>query len=261
MMNPKLFDIHSHLNFHQFNKDRDEMIGVMRKNGIWTICVGVDEKTSRECLELAESSGVDGGIFAAVGKHPTESGEDFNAGYFSALAAHPEVVAIGECGLDMFRQEKKDLERQKRIFEKQIDLALELDKPLIVHCRDSHQETIKILSARAGQGLKGDIHFFSGNWKEAQKYLDLGFSISFAGPITFTNEYDEVIKKTPLERIMAETDSPFAPPVPHRGKRNEPLFVEEIVKKIAFVRGISFTEAAEATSANALKLFFKNAIN
>ncbi len=260
-MKPELFDIHSHLNFPQFNEDRDEIIRKMREKGIWTICVGVDEETSRECLSLAESAGADGGIFAAVGKHPTERGEDFNVDYFRALAERPKAVAIGECGLDMFRREKSDLKRQKQIFKKQIELALELDKPLIIHCRDAHEETADILSAYAGRGLKGNIHFFSGGWKDARKYLGMGFSISFAGPITFTNEYDEVIKKAPMEKIMAETDSPFAAPVPHRGKRSEPLFVGEIVKKIASVRKISYNEASRALSENALKLFLENGIN
>ncbi len=259
MMKPKLFDIHSHLNFPQFKDDREEIIKKMREEGIWTICVGVDEKTSLECVTLADSGGE--GFFASVGMHPTENGNEFNMEYYRKLARNQKVVAIGECGLDMFRQKKDDLERQKKLFKKQIELALEIDKPLIIHCRESHKETISILSEYAGKGLMGDIHFFSGNWEEARKYLDLGFSISFAGPITFTKEYDEVIKRAPLERIMAETDSPFATPVPRRGKRNEPLFVGEIVKKIAFVRGISFEETVKATSANALKLFLKNVIN
>ncbi|NOY35642.1 MAG: TatD family hydrolase [bacterium] len=250
-MPPKLFDIHSHLNFPQFDGDRDEIIKKMRENGIWTICVGADKKTSLESVALAEKYE---DVYAAVGLHPTDDEGEFDTEYYRELASHPKAVAMGECGLDMFRREKGDMERQKNVFEKQIELAAELNKPLIIHCRQAHKEALKMLSAKAGK-LKGDIHFFSGNWEEARQYLDLGFSISFAGPITFTSEYDEVIKKTPLDRIMAETDSPFAAPAPHRGRRNEPLFVGEVVKKIAQVREISFEAVAEATVQNAMKMF------
>jgi len=257
-MLPKLFDIHSHLNFPQFDGDRDEIIKKMRKNGIWTICIGTDKKTSLESVELAKKHE---DVYAAVGLHPTDDEGGFDTEYYRQLASRSKVVAIGECGLDMFRREKGDIKRQKDVFEKQIELAAELNKPLIIHCRDAcpsdrqaHKEVLAMLSAKAGK-LKGDIHFFSGNWEEARKYLDLGFSVSFAGPITFTGEYDEVIKKTPLDRIMAETDSPFAAPSPHRRRRNEPLFVGEVVKKIAQVKGISFEAAAEATARNAIKMF------
>jgi len=253
-MFPEFFDIHSHLNFPQFDEDRDKITEKMAKDGVWTICVGADKKTSRESVELAESA-EDNGIFAAVGLHPTEEGEDFDAEYYRGLARRPKTVAIGECGLDMFRRGESDLERQKSVFEKQIELAIETGKPLMVHCRAAHREALNILSSYAGRGLAGDIHFFSGGWEEARAYLDLGFSISFAGPITFTSEYDEVIKKAPMDRIMADTDSPFAAPAPFRGRRNEPLFVKEIVKKIALVKGVSPKDAAEATTRNALKMF------
>ncbi len=257
---PRIFDIHSHLNFPQFDGDREGVIKRMREEDVWTVCVGTDEKTSRECVELADSAG--DGFFASVGIHPTENLENQSAAddWISGLrqlADNPKVVAIGECGLDMFRRGESDTERQEKIFEKQLELALELDKPVIVHCRDGREKALKILSPFAARGLSGDIHFFSGDWEEARKYLDMGFSISFAGPITFTDEYDEVIKKVPLNKIMAETDSPFAAPAPHRGKRNEPLFVEEVIKKIAQVRGISFEDAAEATAQNAIKMFLK----
>ena len=258
MNKPKLFDIHSHLNFPRFDGDREEVIKRMRDNGVWTVCVGVDKKTSREAIKLAESAAADGGIFAAVGLHPTENPpEGFPSGEFEKLARHPKVVAIGECGLDYFRiknqSASEEQTRQKEDFIRQIELAIKINKPLMIHCRDAHEELMGILSSY--KKAKGNIHFFSGGWGEAQKYFDLGFSISFAGPITFADEYDEVIKKAPLGKIMAETDSPFAAPSPHRGKRNEPLFVKEVVKKIAQVRGISYEEAAEAATRNALNFF------
>ncbi|HDO23597.1 MAG TPA: TatD family deoxyribonuclease, partial [bacterium] len=255
MDSPKLFDIHSHLNFSRFDEDREEVIKRMRDNGIWTVCVGVDKKTSREAIKLAEKYDE---IFAAVGLHPTEDlTTGFSSDEFEKLARHPKVVAIGECGLDYYRIENQPAEaeqiRQKEVFARQIELAIKINKPLMVHCRSAHGETLEILSSY--EGARGDIHFFSGAWEQARKYFDLGFSISFAGPITFADEYDEVIKKSPLDKIMAETDSPFASPAPHRGKRGEPLFVKEVVKKIAQVRGISYEEAAEAATRNALNFF------
>lgn len=262
MNEPKLFDIHSHLNFPRFDKDREEVIERMRENGIRTVCVGVDEKTSRECVDLAESAEADGEVFAAVGLHPTEDlTTGFSSDGFEKLARHPKVVAIGECGLDYFRIKNRSAAaeqiKQKDIFEKQIELAMEINKPLMIHCRDAHKDVIGIISnfKRLNPKLRGNIHFFSGDWEQARIYFDLGFSISFAGPITFADEYDEVIKKSPLDKIMAETDSPFAAPASRRRKRGEPLFVKEVVKKIAQVRGISYREVAEATTQNALEFF------
>lgn len=264
---PELFDIHSHLNLPDFNKDREEVISRFLDAKIWTIIVGNDAKTSEMAVEIA---GKYDGIFSSVGLHPTEKPLGNWISKLRELAKHPKVVAIGECGLDMFRQKKEDLERQREIFIKQIELAIELNKPLMIHVRDAlpltpersdggraHKETLEILDFYKNKnfGLKGNIHFFSGNWEQAKKYFDLEFTISFAGLITFVDNYNEVIKKAPLNKIMIETDAPFVAPVPHRGKRNEPLYVCEIAKKIAEIRGISYEEAAIATTNNALNFF------
>lgn len=181
--------------------------------------------------------------------------------YLSLAQSSKKVVAIGECGLDYYKSAKNDKKSQnlqKQTFEKQIELALKLNKPLIVHCREAYNEVFEILKkfkSRAGNKLRGDIHCFLGNWNEAKKYFDLGFSVSFTGIITFTNAHNEVIKKSPLERIMIETDSPYLAPVPYRGKRNEPIFVKEICRRIAEIKNLDFEKVAEITAENGLKMF------
>ena len=263
MHKPRFFDIHSHLNFPQFDKDREEVIRRMEEEGVWTICVGTDKKTSQECVELAERHK---NIYASVGLHPSDIQEGFDMDYYRRLASSAKVVAIGECGLDM-KYKKLNIpprrpaavgragKNQIEVFEKQIKLAIEMGKPLMVHCRDAHSDAIEILSEFKAENpkLRANIHFFSGTWEDAEKYLDMGFTISFAGPITFSNQYDEIIRRVPLERIMAETDSPFAAPAPLRGRRNEPLYVQEIVRKLALVKGIDFERAREALVQNALQ--------
>jgi len=249
-MNPNLVDIHCHLDFKDFNDDRDEVIKRALRENIWMINIGIDAKTSQKAIEIAEKYE---GVFASVGLHPDEK-ENFDMDYYRQLDKHPKVVAIGECGLDL-KSQKSNLKSQINIFEKQIELALELDKPLMIHCRDAHEEILDILNSYRDSKLRGNIHFFSGNWEQAQKYFDLGFTISFTGVITFARDYDEVIKKSPLDKIMIETDAPFVAPVLFRGKRNEPLYVREVAKKIAEIRNEPYEKIAEATTQNALRLF------
>jgi len=263
-MKPKLFDIHSHLNFPDFDDDRENIIKKMRDEGIFTITVGVNKETSKSAKEIAD---INENIFASVGLHPTDKStqggleSDWDYEYYKGLARQPKVVAIGECGIDLFRRDKSDIKRQENLFRKHVELAVEVDKPLMIHCREAHSEVVKILSSYSliyGSKLRGNIHFFSGDWNIAQKYFALGFTISFSGVITFAREYDDVLLKSPLERIMIETDSPFVAPFPYRVKRNEPLYVKEIAKKIAEIRGISYDEVAEATTDNALRVFCNN---
>lgn len=261
MQEPKLIDIHCHLDFPDFNQDRDEVIKRTLDAGVWFINIGVDLETSQKSIELAEKYD---GVWLAVGLHPTDrAGGEFDLEKYRELARHPKVVAIGECGLDYYRNQEarnpksKIRNKQIKIFKQQIELALEVGKPLMIHCRDAHDEVLDIVSSFKlhASRLCGDIHFFSGTWEQAQKYLEMGFSLSFDGPITFSDNYDETIKNMPFDKIMAETDSPFAAPAPYRGKRNEPLYVKEVVKKIAAVRGVSFEEAAEQTTKNAINFF------
>ncbi len=262
-MIPKYFDIHSHLNFADFDKDREDVIRRALDAGVWIIIVGTNFESSKKAIEIAEKHE---GMFASVGLHPTDAENleiQFPSGNWISklrkLAQHPKVVAIGECGLDFFRRDKvEDFERQKELFIKHIELSKEINKPLIIHCRDAYDDMIEILTSFYSlprDFSPGDLHFFSGSLEQARKFLDLGFYLSFAGPITFARDYDEVIRNTPLDRIMAETDCPFAAPIPYRGKRNEPSYVIEVAKKIAEIKNISEQETAQATTANALKIF------
>lgn len=248
-----LIDIHCHLDAEDFDKDRNELIKKTLVEGVRMITVGADEKSSKKAIEIAEKYD---GVFASVGVHPDSVFEDFNETVFHDLIKHPKAVAAGECGLDWRANNGK--EKQKELFIKQIELAIDADKPLIVHCRDVHTEVIKILKnykTQFGDKLRGDIHFFTGSIKEAEEYMSLGFSFSFTGVITFANSYDEVIKFLPLDKIMIETDAPFVAPVPYRGKRCESLYVKEVAKRIAELKLIDYDKVAAVTTANAVKLF------
>ena len=253
---PDFFDVHSHINFSDFDRDREDVIKRSLENRIWMINVGSDFLSSKMALEI--TGRYDKGVYASVGLHPNDNeNEIFQIENYRQLAENNKVVAIGECGLDL-KNQKSNLKNQKYIFEEQIKLAIELDKPLMIHCREAHNEVIKILNTYYlihNTKLRGNIHFFSGDWEIAQKYFNLGFTISFTGVITFVRQYDEIIKKAPLEKIMIETDAPFVAPMPHRGKRNEPLYVKEVAKKIAEIRKEPYEKIAKITTDNALKFF------
>jgi TatD DNase family protein len=220
--------------------------------------VGSQAATSKKAVEIAEA--YEEGMYAAVGLHPLHAKDEiFDKEYFLGLGQKAKVVAVGECGLDYYRVVNPEIKSlQAEVFRAHIELARELNKPLMIHCRNAHQDILKILNSRfsvSDSGLRGDIHFFSGTWQEAKKYLELGFYLSFTGVITFANQYDEIIKKMPLERLMVETDAPYVAPAPHRHKRNEPLFVREVAKRIAEIRDLSYEEVAQITTQNAQKLF------
>jgi len=258
-MRPQFFDIHSHINDARFDADRVETIKRTLDAGVWTIVVGTDRRSSQNVALMAQFYD---GIFASVGIHPTDNKDErFNREYFLELARSSKVVAIGECGLDYLRADvsgEDERWRQKKLFEMQLELAVEAAKPLMIHCREAHPDMIDILVSKKkehGEKLWGNIHFFTGTTDVAKQYLDLGFSMSFPGIITFAREYDEVVRFLPLSMIMSETDTPYATPIPWRGKRNEPVFVKEIVKKIAEIRGESLETVAPALVSNALRIF------
>ena len=253
----KFFDSHSHLNFPQYDKDRDEVIERMRGAGVETICVGTSLETSRESVRLAEAHA---DIWATVGVHPTDTDSGFDEQAFEDLLSHSRVVAVGECGLDYFRITNQESQiKQKEAFKKQIGLAQKHNLPLMIHCRpsagsqDAYLDLIGIL--RGHTGLRGTVHFFVGNQNIAQTFLDMDFYLSFAGPVTFTDEYDTVITLAPLERILIETDAPFAAPAPYRGGRNEPAYVTEVATKIAQVKDTPLAVVMAQTAANVRTLF------
>lgn len=247
-----LIDTHAHLDDEQYNNDRDEVIKRAIENGVDKIInVSFDLKSAKRAVDLA---GQYENIFAAVGCHPKskeESGYVFNRKDFLEIAKQPKVVAIGECGLEL--KNLSDLASQQEIFEAQIDLAKELNLPLIVHCRNAHKEVIEILS-KAG-GVKAVIHCFSGSWQAAQRYLEMGFYISFNGIITYAGDYDKVVKNMPLDRLLLETDCPYLSPTPFRGQRNEPAHVKYVVQRVAVIRGEAVGKIAEITTKNAKDFF------
>ncbi len=256
----QLIDTHSHLNFDDYKDDREAAAERALTQKIWLVNVGSDYKTSERAVNFSQLYAE--GVYAAVGLHQIHVGnEKFNAENYAKLALDPKVVAIGELGLDYFHlndyesvEAKKMKKLQHEIFEKQLDLARKVSKPTIFHCRDAHKELIKILKDTLYRET-GVIHCFSATWKEASEYLEMGLFIGFNGLITFTDEYHEIIKKIPLEKIILETDCPYLTPVPFRGKRNEPAYVKYVAEKIAEVRDVSFSEVAETTTKNARELF------
>ncbi|MEK7568821.1 MAG: TatD family hydrolase [Patescibacteria group bacterium] len=266
---PKFFDTHSHINDSSFDGDREDVLSHMKERGVWTVVVGTDYKSSQDAATIASFAGE--GVFASIGVHPIDDkGALFREPFFTDLLASPRIVAVGECGLDYSRlSEVQDIsaekERQRALFEAQVDFAIAHDLPLMIHCRDSdkgladaHRDILAMLAAKkklAGSKLKGNIHFFSQTIDIAREYFALDFTVSFTGVITFSREYDEVIRLAPLDRILSETDCPFVTPIPHRGKRNEPIFVEEVVKKIAEIRNEDPETVRTALVRNALRAF------
>jgi len=246
-------DIHSHLGFEDYEQDLDEVIKRMEESGVATIAVGATFESSREAVRVAN---INKNIWACVGIHPTEK-ESFHESDFDELVENPKVVAIGECGLEFFKMTgdvEAEKTRQKKEFIKQIEFAIKYNKPLMLHVRDAYEDAYEILKKYEGK-VRGNMHFFAGSLLWAKKFIDLGFTISFTGVITFARQYDEVIKNIPLDKIHAETDSPFVSPVPYRGKRNEPAYVVEVVKKIAEICGEDLETVRLQLLDNARKVF------
>jgi len=253
---PKYFDIHSHLNFSDYDADREEVIARLRETETHTIVIGTDLESSERAVELADKHE---GIYAAIGVHPVDDQtRSFEVDKFEKLVSHPKVVAIGECGLDFYHVKKvEDYERQKKLFLTHIEFAVKHNKPLMIHARNAYEELLEILELMKkeyGEKLRGNIHFFAGNWEVAQRFFAIGFTVSFTGVITFAKDYDEVIQKAPLNMILSETDSPYVAPVPYRGKRNEPSYVQEVVKRMAEIRGADLLEVRSALVENALSM-------
>jgi len=236
----------------------------MKDAGVGTITVGVDHETSKMAVEFAEK--YPSMLWATVGLHPTDNEtEVFDYQKYKELAKNPKVVAVGECGLDYFRNSSVETKnRQKELFQKQIELAIEVGKPLMIHARpskgsmDAYEDVLDILTANSKK-LTANFHFFVGNIEIAQKILDMGGTMSFDGPVTFSHDYDELIKFLPIEAIMCETDAPFAAPAPYRGSASwrtcEPWMVIEIIKKIAEIKGLSVGIVEDAMLKNTKRVF------
>lgn len=265
-MKAKYFDIHSHINFSAFDKDREEVIKRMQDEKVWAIAVGTDLKTSKEVINLANKYDE---VFATVGLHPDNDRKElFILDDYKEFVKNKKVIAIGECGLDYFRLngDETDKKRQKENFIKQIEFALENDLPLMLHFRpsantmDAYEDGLEILNSykkECGDKLRGNSHFFAGDLNIAKKFLDIGFTLSFTGVITFAESYNEVIKYISLDMIMAETDCPFVAPFPHRGKRCEPIYVKEVMKKISEIKNEDYEKVRETLVDNAFRIFSK----
>lgn len=264
MDHPQYIDIHSHLNDHRFDADLTETLLRMRDSKVASIVVGTDRAMSEKAIVLAEK---EPDLWATIGCHPTDNHlEVFDEGAYEKMAAHPRVVAIGECGLDYYWPTEKprgDLDKEKsrqyELFERQILLAKKVGKPLMIHGRpskgtmDAYEDILAMLKTHPA--VAGNVHFFVGNTDIAKKFLDIGFTMSFTGVLTFTHDYDDVVRYLPLESIMSETDAPYVAPTPHRGKRNEPAFVLETVATIAKIRSEDAEKVRTALFGNAKQAF------
>lgn len=218
----------------------------MAEQGIGGLIVGVDKGSSRKAVELVQGHA---DLYASIGLHPNDTPEEeFDRDLFLELLKDPKVVAIGECGLDNYRPSDPESEkaRQREVFEKHVQLAIESERPLMIHARpakgtqDAYRDLVDILTSykkEYGDKLWGDIHFFVGGIEEARQLIDLNFTLSYTAVLTFTHDYDEVVRFAPSTHLITETDSPYVAPAPNRGKRNDPRAIPLIVEAMAAIRG------------------------
>jgi TatD DNase family protein len=266
----KYFDAHTHVNFVAYNDDREATILRAKEQQVGMNVVGTQLDTSKAAVALAEKYD---NVWATIGLHPvhtaksyhdvkelgeggkefTSRGEVFDMAAYEALGSNSRVIAVGECGLDYYRVEESTKDIQSKAFIEQIELANTLNKPLMLHIRNAYDDALEILKAHAK--VKGDVHFFAGDWNIAKKFLDFGFTLSFTGVVTFTHDYDEVVRNAPLDMLLCETDAPYVTPAPHRGKRNESSYVPLIVQKIAEIRGEDAETVRAQIMANSKRVF------
>lgn len=280
-----IFDSHCHIQFNAYKDDVEVVLKKCLAKDVLMIVVGSQCSTSQRAVEYAEK--YPGKIWAAVGIHPLHlttqevneeevkfitREERFNHDFYWKLARHPQVTAIGETGLEYFHKPEgmawaEFKKRQSENFIAHCQLADELNLPIIVHCREAHDDQIKMIKEILAQGRlkkRGVVHCFTGNWPTAEQYLRMGFYIGFTGIITFPTKKNnpqptldllEAVEKTPLDRILIETDAPYLAPQAYRGQRCEPWMVEEVAKKIAEIKGLTAEETARQTAENTQKLF------
>ena len=254
-MKPMIFESHAHYDSSKFSEDRGALLNSMQENGVGTIVnVGATWESVTTVLELAQEHPI---VYAALGVHPDEVG-DLNEERFAFLKAQcqkEKVVAVGEIGLDYYwDNESHDV--QKKWFIKQLELARELDLPVVIHSRDAAEDTLKLMKEYA-VGMRGVIHCFSYSKEMAEEYVKMGFYIGVGGVVTFKNgkKLKEVVEAVPIERILLETDSPYLAPEPHRGKRNSSLYIPYIAQAIADIKGLTYEEVVAQTEQNGKELF------
>ncbi|MEI7719630.1 MAG: TatD family hydrolase [bacterium] len=285
----KYFDAHTHVQFVAYDEDREAVFARAREAGVGMNLVGTQQDTSEAAVREAENHE---NVWASIALHPvhtsksyhdtkelgeegkafTSRGEVFDFDWYKKLGESKKVIAVGECGLDYYRLEEETKKVQREAFVAQIELANTLQKPLMLHIRngahggepsatgDAYVDALELLKAhppigRAGSNCPGDVHFFAGDWNIAKQFLDIGFTLSFTGVLTFTHDYDEVVRETPLDMLLCETDAPYITPVPFRGQRNEPMHVREVVKKIAEIKGLDLEQVREQILLNSGRVF------
>lgn len=270
-----IFDAHTHIHFPVYDKDRDGVLSHAKAAGVKMICVGTQAASSEAAVALAKKH--TGDVWATAGFHPNHFAsawyhdkkeqeeserEEFDARRLRKIAENPEVVAIGEFGLDYYRltDEKKEKEGQQEAFEVQVEIAKDLQKSLMIHCRptkgtdDAYSDALNLISTYDNLPDKV-FHFYVGSLEMTKKLVAAGAYFTFGGVITFSRDYDEIIKYIPMDRILLETDAPYVAPEPYRGKRNEPAFIVETAKKMAEIKNVSFEKVSEQTTSNALQVF------
>jgi TatD DNase family protein len=251
-----IFDTHTHLDNEAFAEDQAEVISRARAAGVsrmLSVGAGRGLVSAQAVIELTERYDF---IFASAGVHPHDAGMELRIQTLSEYAKHPRVVAIGETGLDFYR-DWAPVDKQYEWFVAQIRLALEVQKPLIIHSRDAGSECLQLLREHDAKRVGGVFHCFAEDAAFAHELMDIGFLVSFPGTVTFKNaqQVRDVVQAVPLDQIMLETDAPYMAPVPHRGKRCESSFIVETARVVADVKGVSFEVLVEQTTANALRLF------
>lgn len=281
-----MIDTHCHIHFKAFENNRDDVIARSKEKQMILNLVGTQQSTSKNGVLLAEKYDW---MYATIGLHPiqihevdvyeettnfTSRGEDFDPVFYRELAQHPKVIAVGETGLDRFHLPKDEpeelyLERQKKVFRQHYAIAEEFGLPLVMHVRDAHDEMIMLLKEireEKGELIPGVVHCYTGNWSQAEQYLELGFNLGFTGVVTFppkkTNptpqiELEEVLRNMPPDRILVETDAPFLAPQAYRGEQCEPWMVEEVLKKFSLIRDVAVDEITRQVNENTLRLFTK----
>jgi TatD DNase family protein len=255
------YDIHSHLNDARFADDLDQVLVRMRQKSVITNCIGYDLESSERALSLAQQHEE---VFAIVGFHPDHVAE-YDQERMEGWLKEDVVVGVGECGFDWFRVDRESAyNEQERVFRLQIELALRHDLPLMFHIRpsvdayDAYTDALNVLKPykeQHGDALRGNFHFFAGNREVLEQILELGFDVSYTGVITWAPEYAELVAATPLDRMHVETDAPYVAPTPYRGKRAEPVYVEEMIKKIAEVHNTEFELVRDRIMSNSRKMF------
>lgn len=253
-----IFETHAHYDDEAFDEDREQLLISLREHGIdQVINIGASLESCRGTLALVEKYPF---VYGAMGVHPSETGDlnDENFAWLKRQCAVDKVVAVGEIGLDYYWK-KPEPDIQKEWFERQLEMAGEVELPVIIHSRDAARDTLDIMHALHAEELGGVIHCFSYTKEIAREYLEMGYHFGIGGVITFQNakKLKEAVQYIPMDRILLETDSPYLAPEPHRGCRNSSLNLPYVVQEIAVLKGISYDEVVEITSKNASRLFMK----